>query len=577
VAVQKTWTVSGYYVFTVPANLVGQLEVTLVGADGGRISPGAGYYPGGAGGMVHGKLNVTPTDQLELRVGGKGGNVDASGGDTTAARTPGGGGYNGGGGGGVGQPPDGRAGAGGGGCTDIRAHVAGAERLAVAGGGGGDATGLGGAEPGAPAGSHYRAGGKGGALNGGNGVSGQAGGGGGSQTAGGRGGVPFGDAAGVGGDGRSGYGGRGGSPSTYPFGGGGGGGGYFGGGGGADSVPTGSAGSGGGGSNYTGGFASVIANVQGYQQDSSPEDGSATFSWLVVPNPPTNLSPGSGQVNGTIDLPVAWRFDSDDPTDYQQLADIRWRVGTLPWNTTPNADGVHTDGHGAATWRAGTFTSVLGQSVEWQVRTYSAATATYSAWSPSSFFTPVNPPPSSFVFSPSPTLVSSSPLVGGGRSDGGPIAAFQARVLDGATVVADTGPIVLESVADAVSAVLPPYAYNNGSTYHIQARVAYPLGVWQSTWTSVDVVAAVVSPPAPTLQLTPGDGIVTVQITNPPGGVAVVANDLYRTDVVTGEEIRIATVLRPNAVYIDPLVGFGRPYRYRAVAVASTGATASSA
>jgi hypothetical protein len=190
---------------------VTSIQVDVKGAQGGNGFSGT---PGN-GGRVQTTLPVTPTETLNIYVGGAGG-TNASG-------------WNGGGSGG------GPNGGGGGGGSDIRrTPYALANRLVVAGGGGG---------------CGIANGGNGGYPNGGDGANNfGTGGGGGTQSAGG--------AAGTGGDpgfpGGSGTGGNG-SPST----GGGGGGGYYGGGGG------GNASGGGGGSCTSTGTSTTYTN--GYQ------------------------------------------------------------------------------------------------------------------------------------------------------------------------------------------------------------------------------------------------------------------------------------------------------------------------
>ena len=108
----------------------GYYEIQVWGADGGDITA-AGSTGGGKGGYSTGIFNAfTPNTQINVFVGGKGGEGN---GISTIA---GAGGWNGGGGGAA----VGKSGAGGGGATDIRVGgTAAANRIIVAGGGGGAA------------------------------------------------------------------------------------------------------------------------------------------------------------------------------------------------------------------------------------------------------------------------------------------------------------------------------------------------------------------------------------------------------------------------------------------------------
>jgi hypothetical protein len=228
------------------------VTVTAIGAEGGSYvassggdaastDNGAGPVAavagdGAPGGLGSSTLAVLPGTELQINVGGRGGDADAS---ASQPAVVGLGGFNGGGDGGnptVANPaPFGFfGGAGGGGASDVRIGGSGLDSRVVVGGGGGGWGGFGGTE-----------GGVGGGETGGNGGNGSSttGGTGGTDTAGGTGGS-FG-----GGAGSLGIGGTGGGGDTVNGGGGGGGGGFFGGGGGGAVAPgAASAAAGGGGS-----------------------------------------------------------------------------------------------------------------------------------------------------------------------------------------------------------------------------------------------------------------------------------------------------------------------------------------
>ena len=229
-----TWTfpfTGDFYEWVVPSGIA-EVGFDAYGAQGGNGGPSAGgtglTKQGGRGGLIQGKLAVTPGTTLRIYVGGQG----------TSTSLSGSGGFNGGGSTSA-TSDDGRRPGAGGGATDIRTSENLSSRLVVAGGGGG-ASGWKEAEGGA-----------------GGGLIGQAapgpyhcgsGGGGGTQSAGGAAGSCGNQAGslGIGGNGRG---------SSH--GGGGGGGGYFGGGGGTVD-------GGGGGSSYSSPtLTSSVAHTQG--------------------------------------------------------------------------------------------------------------------------------------------------------------------------------------------------------------------------------------------------------------------------------------------------------------------------
>ena len=223
--------------FTVPAG-VSAISVNMEGGTGG-----SSYFdgsPGGLGGQVTGNLPVTPSQVLQINVGGAGGNGGSSVGGI--------GGFNGGAAGGftsIGV----YSGGGGGGASDIRfapyAYTAGQIMMVAAGGGGGGDNSTG------------QNGGNGGGTSGTAGLIGLGGnpGGGGGPTFGGAAGASYvGYTAGATGtQGNGGIAGTGGAPGS---GGGGGGGGWWGGGGASWA-------GGGGGSSYNDVSITSPTNVAG--------------------------------------------------------------------------------------------------------------------------------------------------------------------------------------------------------------------------------------------------------------------------------------------------------------------------
>ena len=234
-------------VFTIPANVT-MIHFDVRGGIGGSDDVSAAPNPG-KGARVEGDLNVNPTDNLNIYVGGRGFNGSPFGSA---------GGYNGGGDG-LYFPGIGCGGAGGG-ASDIRVNgTALSDRAVVAGGGGGNGWDN-------PFGAY--AGGNGGGLIGGSSAANNNGNsaGGGTQIAGGNGATYT--ALIPGANGTLGNGGNG-SPQGVS---GGGGGGYFGGGGG---VWTG----GGGGSSYADPVtATLVTHTPGFNIG----DGSVTIDYATV-------------------------------------------------------------------------------------------------------------------------------------------------------------------------------------------------------------------------------------------------------------------------------------------------------
>lgn len=558
-------TTGGLQSWTVPANLGGgKVTLELVGA-GCPADPSSGTFS--KGGRVVGDLVVAPGDILYFYVGSSG---VQNGGNPA---------YFGGGGraGDYGKGRGAQAGYSGGGATTVYKNgTALANRVAVAGGAGGASAWW----TTTDGGIIYPA-------NGGNGggTTGQAGSigtqvaaaGGGTQTAGGaRGNGSLG-----GGDGGSGNGGYGGpvNDGNYAAGGGGGGG-YFGGGGGASAHFLGNQpGGGGGGSSYVGGLTGAITNTQGYFGATS--NGKLVVTYEQTPNAPTISFPYSNwNFDYTTAIPVTWAFSDPDPGDVQAKADVQWRVGSGAWTTIANA--VVGTGN-TYTFAANTFAAYSGQQVELQVRT-SDATG-YGPWSASTFFS-VWPTPPSFVFSATPVITSNTPPVAGARSDAGPMSAYRCRVLNdvagapGSTVLADSQLVTLPNPKPTdISFFAPNYAYVNGTSYHIQVLIDYPLWV-DSAWTdSGALVANVNAPLQPTLVLTAFESTASVEvaITNPGSDPHQPSfNRLYRTDTTTGVEVLIQDNLAINATYVDYNCGFNRPYRYRVEAVTAGNAVTSS-
>lgn len=530
---------------------------------------GANSYPNSGsnrfGGYAIGDLTVTPGEVLNIYVGGEGTSFRSGGGNN--------GGYNGGGNSGGG------AGCGGGGASDVRqGGTALSNRKIVAGGAGawgsqGAGASSGTQHPGLGGGATGQAGGASAHSQGGLG---------GSQTTGGSagtGGAPgFGYSASAGTNGVLGFGGTGGAADGN-YGGGGGGGYYGGGGGGANGQDTGGSG-GGGGSNYVGGVTNSTS-TQGVSHPYFQNDGQVTITYNAPPNAPQLIAPANGtNIDKSLSVEFDWQFSDPDAGDTQSKADFRWRVGAGAW-TTITAAATTNSAYVAA---VNTWASYIGQSVEWQIQTYDSLNHS-SGWSASSYFKPQNAPDAP-SFSPAPTLQTNTPSVTFARGSNGAIAQYELRVVNdvagaaGSTVYSDSGTKNTTGAPTSITAKMSNYAYTNGTSYHLQVRVANPSGVWSAWGDSGALVANINAPLAPTIAITPQptSGSVTVIVTNPGSDPhAPQFNRLYRLDQATGIETLIRDSWALNSSYTDYTIGFNRIFSYRAEAVSSTGAVTSSA
>jgi hypothetical protein len=511
------------------------------------------------GGRVTGVLATTPGEVLRIYVGGEPASY-------LAQRA---GGWNGGGDGGTWGGVPNLWGCPGSGATDIRqGGTALSNRKAVAGGAGG---GINTSSVGA---AGNPVGGAGGAGTGGTGANstGAGGGAGGTQAAGGA----------AGGNGQAGSLGNGGNGGTFAGGaspgGGGAGGGYYGGGGGGGSATV--SGGGGGGSNYVGGLTGVTNNVQASAgRPAGVSDGYATLTYNLAPNAPTLSGPASSaDIDVTAALPVTWAH-SDPDGDAQSKADVQWRVGSGAWTVIASASASATASY---TFPANTFSSYIGQSVEWQVRTYDTSNAV-SPWSASSYFTPRTPPAAPTVTWPA-SIASNTPTLPWAASAPG-VKYTQARVLadsaGAAGAVLATGPTnTLAAAATGGSVTEPNYAYVNGTAYHLQVRVAYYSGVWSAWADSGAVNGNINAPPVPTITVTvlPSNAAVTIATANGTGTYPAVSNSVYRQNLTDGSaEVRVAANLPINGSWTDWQPPLNAQLAYRVQAYSASGGYTSSA
>lgn len=536
--ITTVYNAAGTYSFTVPAGCTS----IVIDAKGAGASAG-----GGAGGRAQGTLAVTPGEVLTIVVGGtptqSGNAVTAgyNGGALRHAQAPG-----------FGPPVNILDGCSGGG-SDVRQAGTGlaSRKIAAAGGGG---AGSGGGNSGAGGGAVGTAG------------AGAAGGGGGGTGA--AGGAAGGSGAGIGQAGSSGQGGAAGdmlaSGDAVHFGGAGGGG-YFGGGGGGATAAAGAGG--GGGSSYIAGAGLTAATTTAAAGSPAATDGSVSLTYNQAPNQPALTAFTDG--DDTAGVLLKWAFSDADPTDTQSKADVQWRIGTGAWTQILNAVTVALQYQFAAN----TFAGVIGQQVEYQVRTYDAA-AVVGPWSTSGFFTPRQESASApTVAVESPSFFSSTPGTTVTRAT--PFRYLQLD-LNGA----GNGWAIIDA-----GALVTSYSFNwPDLTALTVAGTAYTFGVKVSPYSNVFVpsprgtavsTAAINSPTTPTIaSIVPNtaSGTVTVTITNPAGGAAVAGNDIYRTNLDEGSaETRVAVGVAANGSWVDWQAPLNRLLRYRVVARAANG------
>lgn len=581
----------------VPSNIDGDLYVTLTGAAGGSTgkynSPTGSVVNaalGGDGGKVAGWATITAGELLYVIGGMPGASnyVGLPGNTSTTARRLGG--VPGGGDGGASAPGHGTfASAAGGGYSAVtRTTPSLTHCIALAAGGGG-------------AGSPTAAltvgivGGDGGADTGAGGSSstGTTSPTGGSQTtggAGGVGGVLTGQAGsfGIGGDGAP-YGSQ--VPGAGFMPGGGAGAGYFGGGGAGEETGGFRSTSGAAGSNFHGGLNDIIVNSRGgggvpdtlawsSVQHAWRQMGGVVFAWFVVPSKPVLDMPSSGTgVDEAAAIGCAWTFTSDDPTDIQSDAQLRWRpAGGGAWTTVTALGTAETYSFGA-----GVLAAYDGQQIEWQVRTAgtNAALGTFGAWSDSSYFTP-----RPAMTDPTLTLDSTdiqSQTITGNVADS---TAFQYMQVDvnvdaagspGASLAGYPHNLDLGSSPTTSARLVetPSTAFIPAASYHVRVRVASYSGVWSAWIDSGPLVADLNAPLAPSAVVSASTDYasVTVVITNPLAGVdpfPAISNELYRTDLTKGTPEQLIANVIPNGTYVDWLAPINCNLRYRVIAYSAS-------
>lgn len=294
------------------------------------------------------------------------------------------------------------------------------------------------------------------------------------------------------------------------------------------------------------------------------------------PNAPTLTSMADG---GTINRGITQRashlFSDPVPSDSQSKFDLRYRlVGAPSWTTVTQTTPNQFYDFPAGSFAAGDY--------ERQVRTYDSV-GVVGPYSSSGFFTAVDAPAGPTITDPvnAETII----LVTNAFTWSAPDQdAYQVRKVaddtltpgtpDTSTVYYDSGEVI-DTTTRTVQLDFPV----NGRTEHLQVRVKFA-DLW-SEWATIVVDVDYSPPPTPTVDLSTdlATGSLLVTITNPaPVGEDPAAsyNDVY-VDDGNGEERR-ATAVPPNTSWRYWLPVSGRDYStaIRVVAVAASGATASS-
>jgi hypothetical protein len=252
-------------------------------------------------------------------------------------------------------------------------------------------------------------------------------------------------------------------------------------------------------------------------------------------------------------------------------------IGTGAWTTITGAASTAS----SYTFPAGTFATVIGQSVEWQVRTTDNHSAV-GPWSTSQYFTPRTESATVPVVTvQSPNFSSSTPNITITSST--PFRFYRLAVSPApgggyAEIFGDAGMSVT-----SVTFNLPSWTYTNLTSYTFTARTtpynnAYVWGASGSAASS----AAIAAPNTPTitgLTSDPLSGAVSFTITNTTVETnKAIINWVYRTDLTSGTpEQRISASTPINSVFTDWQAPLNMQLRYRVVGVAANGNGTSSA
>lgn len=309
-----------------------------------------------------------------------------------------------------------------------------------------------------------------------------------------------------------------------------------------------------------GGSVRHIAHDAGHLYVTTYADGGTPAGVTVLainrpPFAPTLTAPGTGAVvsvaSGNY---LSWMFNDPDRGDSQSAYRVRYRpVGTPAWVDTGWVTSTSAR-HLVPGW---TFSAA---DYEWQVATkdsYGEA----GPFSPSGFFTATTPPPGPTITAPANGAViptSSATLVWSVPDQD----AYQLQVLDGATVVFDTG-----QVNDPSARARAVEFTTNNTTRTIQLRILHE-GLW-SPWAQVTVTVSYTPPAVPSIALQSDDRVGSVTVTPgipapATGEPSVVAFDTWVRRVGdTGDGTRLARDVPPSLDHTWWTPASGVDYEFR--------------
>lgn len=284
----------------------------------------------------------------------------------------------------------------------------------------------------------------------------------------------------------------------------------------------------------------------------------------VAPNAPVLAYPVGQAVDRNVSQRFEWDFSDPNTGDTPSAYSVRYRpAGTSYWPMTVTVftPVSHHD------FPAGTFTA--GE-YEWQASTRDAL-GLAGPWSASAFFTAGDPVTTHTITDPPNNATISTPtyVVSWSTPEQD---AYQAQVVDGETVLFDTGTVENPSARQD----LVEFA-DNEVDRAVRVRIRYG-GLW-SAWASVLVHLSYTAPAVPSLSVV-GDnstGSITVAPSYPePTGTQPVVEsfDVWVREVGgTGEGMRIARSARADRTFTWWLPAAETDYEFRVRAIGEGGAS----
>lgn len=255
--------------------------------------------------------------------------------------------------------------------------------------------------------------------------------------------------------------------------------------------------------------------------DWATSSGVFSINHNLAPLQPTQLSPNGDTIARGESNAFSWQFNDPNEEDSQSAYHLRWRLqGTSEWNnieeSTPNT---------TVTILSNTFD--YGD-IEWQVRTYDQEGLS-SPWSDIATFFAGDRPPRPVIIQPTESVSVSNPTVQ--WSSSGQVAYILTVEQDGTEVYTHEGE---ENKAHTIQ-----YALENEENYIIRLSVQNDDGLWSSD-AVVNILVSYTSPAIPELEIFKGDGLVSLEVTNPdPTGTQpnVTHYDVYRNGVRIARDI----------------------------------------